>query len=79
MDPEQVQMLTLLQHIEQHVEALNHTLIHDDPEAYAAMLAVLNNFQIVPFEQVKSSNPWIRISREKFYIIKFNPSLNKRI
>ena len=39
----------------------------------------LNNFQIVPFEQVRSSNPWIRISREKFYIRKFNPSLNKRI
>ena len=39
----------------------------------------LNNFQIVPFEQVRSSNPWIRISREKFFIRKINPSLNKRI
>ena len=39
----------------------------------------LNNFQIVPFEQLRSSNLWIRISREKFYIRKINPSLNKRI
>ena len=39
----------------------------------------LSNLQIVPFEQIRSSNPWIRISREKYYIRKFNPSLNKRI
>ena len=38
-----------------------------------------SNLQIVPFEQIRSSNPWIRISREKYYIRKFNPSLNKRI
>ena len=39
----------------------------------------LENMQIVPFEQIRSSNPWIRISREKFYIRKLNPVLNKRV
>ena len=38
-----------------------------------------SNLQIVPFEQIRSSNPWIRIAREKFYIRKLNPVLNKRI
>jgi len=36
------------------------------------------NLQIVPFEQIRSSNPWIRKSREKHYIRKFNSILNKR-
>ena len=39
----------------------------------------LSNLKIVPSEQIRSSNPCIRISREKYYIRKFNPSLNKRI
>ncbi len=30
------------------------------------------NLQIAPFEQIRSSNPWIRKSREKYYIRKFN-------
>lgn len=37
------------------------------------------NLQVVPFEHIRSSNPWIRMSREKYYIRKLNPVLNKRI
>lgn len=36
------------------------------------------HLQFVPFEQLKSNNPWIRLAREKFYIRKFEPLLNRR-
>ena len=38
----------------------------------------VNDMEIVPLECVRSDNPWIRISREKYYINKFEPFLNVR-
>ena len=35
------------------------------------------DLQIIPFEQIRSKNPWIRLSREKFYIRKLEPRLNR--
>jgi hypothetical protein len=37
------------------------------------------NLQLVPFEQVKGKNPWIRLSREKYFIRKLEPTLNRRM
>ena len=39
---------------------------------------VTSDMQIIPIECIKSSDPWIRIAREKFYIRKFNAALNKK-
>ena len=36
------------------------------------------HLQFIPFEQLKSENPWIRLAREKFYIRKFESLLNRR-
>ena len=36
------------------------------------------HLQFVPFEQLKSENPWIRLAREKIYIRKFESLLNRR-
>ena len=38
-----------------------------------------NNFEMVPIEQVYSNDPWILLSREKYYIRKFDPVLNIRM
>ena len=38
----------------------------------------VNDMEIVPLECVRSDNPWIRISREKYYINEFEPFLNVR-
>ena len=38
-----------------------------------------NDFQMVPLEQVQSNDPWILLSREKYYIRKFDPVLNIRM
>ena len=38
-----------------------------------------NNFEMIPFEQVRSKDPWILLSREKYYIRKFDPVLNIRM
>ncbi len=34
---------------------------------------------MVPLEQVQSNDPWILLSREKYYIRKFDPVLNIRM
>ena len=34
--------------------------------------------EIVPLEYVTSNDPWIRMSRETYYINKFDPLLNVR-
>ena len=36
-------------------------------------------FAMIPFEQVRSKDPWILFSREKYYIRKFDPVLNIRM
>ena len=36
------------------------------------------DLQIIPFEEIRSKNPFVRLSREKFYIRKLNPELNVR-
>ena len=38
----------------------------------------ISDLQMIPFEQIRSNNPWIRLSREKFYIRKLEPTLNRR-
>ena len=38
----------------------------------------VNDMEILPLEYVKSNDPWIRLSREKYYINKFEPLLNIR-
>jgi len=38
-----------------------------------------NNFEMIPIEQVRSKDPWILLSREKYYIRKFDPVLNVRM
>ena len=38
-----------------------------------------NNFEMVPIEHVNSKDPWILLSREKYYIRKFDPVLNVRM
>ena len=38
----------------------------------------VNDMEIVPLEYVTSNDPWIRMSREKYYINKFDPLLNVR-
>ena len=37
------------------------------------------NMKIIPFEQIRSTDPWVRVSREKFYIRKFDAALNRKI
>ena len=38
-----------------------------------------SHLQFIPFEQIKSNNPWVRLAREKFYIRKLEPLLNRRM
>ena len=38
----------------------------------------VNDMEIVPLEYVTSNDPWIRMSREKYFINKFDPLLNIR-
>lgn len=38
-----------------------------------------SHLQFIPFEQIKSNNPWVRLAREKFYIRKLESVLNRRM
>ena len=37
------------------------------------------DLQIVPFEEIRSKNPFVRLSREKYYIHRLNPKINVRV
>ena len=36
------------------------------------------DMQIIPFEEIKSKDPWVRLCRERYYIRQLNPKLNIR-
>ncbi len=42
-------------------------------------LTTIFYLHFIPFEQNKIDNPWARLAREKFYIRKLEPILNRRM